>query len=188
MTFIKKLILASLVIIVTSCSSFHKYATLRLYEVYESHGISACQYKEDFNDCIEKTVFDLKISDNNQYIALAIFINDSNTVDYYGFNREEFPRETMPIREFLSWVDSNKEDKKIAITKKRGGSSTYLFKNSEETYIFRYVTTRRDEKLLVISNAISHSAIGMNKDEVKNMLYDFDSWYSNTFSSEKISK
>nr|WED67596.1 hypothetical protein PJ912_13620 [Pectobacterium colocasium] len=39
-------------------TTFDKYATMRLYEVYEAENLSACDYKPQFRDCtVDKRFF-----------------------------------------------------------------------------------------------------------------------------------
>lgn len=48
------LVLPFILLALTGCqalTTFDKYATMRLYEVYEAENLSACDYKPQFRDC-----------------------------------------------------------------------------------------------------------------------------------------
>lgn len=96
-----------MVFILTGCqafNTFNKYANLRLYEVYRIDGVSACDYKPKFNECTDdKRTFNLKISDDKSKVALVT----QNKYAYFGFTRDDYQRQTQPLRDFLLWYGHN---------------------------------------------------------------------------------
>lgn len=186
---IKFSIFIILSILTTSCSSFYtfnKYATGRFYTIYQSNGASACYFKQKFNDCAEKIYFDVKISDDNNKLALAKFITQSDDVSYFGFTRDNFPLQTKPIRDFLVWAkEDHTDDKTIKMKRPAGNVAGSFFESEEVEYTFQFTHTRAGIPILIINNGGSNY-YGLTYDESKKLLELIDSWYKNSFSGNKI--
>ena len=189
MKYKKASVLFILCTLTTSCSSFYtfnKYATARFYTIYQSNGSNACKFKPNFNDCAEKINFDVKISDDNNKIALSKFINQSDDISYFGFTRDDFSNQTKPIRDFLSWVKENDTtDKAITMKRPAGNVNGSFFENEEVEYTFQFIHTRAGIPMLII-NSGGRNYYGLTYDESIKLLQLIDSWYNNTFSEKKI--
>lgn len=170
-----------------SCTTFDKYANARFYEIYESGGLSACSYKPKFNDCAEKRDFDIKISDDNNKIALSKYINHNDEVSYIGFTRDNYIEQTKPIRDFLEWAKSNAtQNKSIVMKRPAGNVAGYLFENSQIDYAFDFVHTRAELPMLVINVAQSTRYYGFTVQEAAKLLETLDAWYGKRFTGKQL--
>lgn len=181
------LVLPFMLFILSGCqalTTFDKYATLRLYEVYKIDGVSACDYKPKFNECTDgKQVFNLKISDDKSKVALVTY----NKYAYFGFTRDDYQRQTQPLRDFLLWVKQPKaKDQKTTMLRKRGNVAGTMFENEEVEYQFDYLHSRSDVQLLVIQPYTNGSSYAMTEAEVRNLLSVLDAWYNGTFTGQKL--
>ncbi|KFX16622.1 hypothetical protein [Pectobacterium parvum] len=181
------LVLPFILLALTGCqaiTTFDKYATLRLYEVYEAENLSACDYKPKFRDCtVGKRSFDVKISDDKSKIALVV----RKRYAYFGFTRDDFARQTQPLRDFLIWAqDPATKDKQITQLRKAGNVGGSLYDNKEVQYQFDYLHTRADVQLLVVKPHENADSYGLTVDEVKNLLSVMDAWYAGTFSGKQL--
>ncbi|HGE6737078.1 TPA: hypothetical protein ACGCBI_000500 [Serratia marcescens] len=180
------LILCSLITGCSAFDTFNKYANARFYTIYNSGGVGACDFKPKFNDCADREYFDVKISDDNNSLALAKYINQSSHVSYFGFTRDGFASQTKPIRDFLIWSKENHaEDKKITMKRPAGNVAGYLFEKSEVEYTFQYIHTRAGVSMLVI-NSGGGDYYGFTYNEAVKLLNLIDSWYDSSFSEKKI--
>ena len=161
---------------------FDKFANGRFYEMYIVDNLSACNYKPKFSDCAEKMYFDIKISDDNNKIALSKYINHNDEVSYLGFTRDKYVAQTQPIRDFLAWAKSNATDnKRIVIKRPAGNVAGSLFENTEVDYGFDFLHTRADVPMLVINVSKSTRYYGFTVQEVVKMLEILDGWYDKRF-------
>ncbi|QCA03697.1 hypothetical protein [Pantoea vagans] len=166
----------------TAFDKFDKYANGRYYEMYTVSNLSACNYKVKFTDCAEKMDFDIKISDDNNKIALSKYINHNDEVSYLGFTRDNYAAQTQPIRDFLAWAKRNATDNKRIVMKRPAGNiAGYLFENTEVDYSFDFVHTRADVPMLVINVSKSTRYYGFTVQEAEKMLETLDSWYGKRF-------
>lgn len=175
--------------LITGCSAFdtfNKYANARFYTIYESSGAGACDFKPKFNDCADKKYFDVKISDDNNKLALAKFINQSDHVSYFGFTRDDFVFQTKPIRDFLLWSkENNTDDKKITMRRPAGNVGGYLFEKKEVEYTFQFIHTRAGTPMLVVNSGGDYY-YGFTYNEAIKLLQLIDSWFDGSFSERKI--
>ncbi|PKX82052.1 hypothetical protein A0G02_16135 [Pectobacterium peruviense] len=181
------LVLPFMLLALTGCqaiTTFDKYATMRLYEVYETDNLSACDYKPKFRDCmVNKRSFNVRISDDKSKIALVV----RTEYAYFGFTRDDFARQTQPLRDFLIWTeDPAAKDKQITQLRKAGNVGGSLYDNREVQYQFDYLHTRADIPLLVVKPGENADFYGLTIDEVKNLLSVMDAWYAGTFSGKQL--
>ncbi|MDY4349743.1 hypothetical protein [Pectobacterium brasiliense] len=181
------LVLPFILLALTGCqalTTFDKYATMRLYEVYEAENLSACDYKPQFRDCtVDKRSFNVRITDDKSKIALVV----GKRYAYFGFTRDDFARQTQPLRDFLIWAeDPNAQDKQIKQLRKAGNVGGNLFYNTEVEYQFDYLHTRADVPLLVVKPHENADSYGLTVEEVKNLLSVMDAWYAGTFSGKQL--
>jgi len=170
-----------------SCTIFDKYANARFYEIYQSDGLSACNYKPKFTDCAEKMDFDIKISDDNNKIALSKYINHNDEVSYIGFTRDNYMEQTKPIRDFLDWAKSDATQSKSIVMKRPAGNiAGYLFENNQVDYAFDFVHTRADVPVLVINVAQSTRSYGFTVQEAAKLLETLDAWYGKRFTGRQL--
>lgn len=169
-----RLFVVGMCMLIMGCSAFNtfnKYANGRFYEIYSSKGTRACDFKPKFNDCAKTRYFDIKISDDNNTIAFVIFVNQSYHPAYFGFTRDNFTKQTQPIRNFLLWAkDNNRKSKVIVI---------------DNHYTLQYINTRADIPMLIM-NVNNEHYLGFTYSEAENLLQIVDSWYNNTFTGIKI--
>lgn len=189
MTYARIYILLIICLLTTSCSSFYtfsKYANGRFYTIYQSNGFSACNFKPNFNDCAEEMYFDVKISDDNNKLSIAKFINQSDDISYFGFTRNDYSNQTKPIREFLVWAKSNdSENKEIKMKRPAGNVNGYLFENTVVEYTFKFIHTRAGIPMLII-NSGGERYYGITYNNAVKLMQLIDSWHNNTFSGKKI--
>jgi len=171
----------------TAFDTFDKYANGRFYEMYTVGDLSACNYKPKFTDCAEKMDFDIKISDDNNKIALSKHINHNDDVSYLGFTRDNYAAQTKPIRDFLAWAKNNASDNKHIVMKRPAGNIVgYLFENNEVDYHFDFLHTRAEVPMLVINVSKSTRYYGFTAQEAAKMLETLDAWYDKRFIGKQI--
>lgn len=163
-----------------ACSTADKYATGRFYEIYSVSGLGACEFKPKFNDCAEQRVFDIKISDNKEKIAIAKYINPSDEVSFFGFIRNDYPAQVKPIRDFLLWAQADTNTAKhLTMKRPAGNAHGYLFENSEVEYQFDFTQTRAGVPILVIHIDGKDRYFGLTIEQAQKLLTTLDAWYEN---------
>lgn len=170
-----------------SCSTFHKYATGRYYEIYRTEGLSACEFKTKFNACADTYSFDVKISDDNDRIALAEYFSPSDDASYFGFIRGDYARETQPMRDFIIWSKANSAGgKRVTVKRKAGNAVGYLFEHSDVVYVFDYIHSREDIPMLMLNIEGRGRYFGFTTEQVEKLLQVLDAWYAGKFTGEKL--
>ena len=163
-----------------ACSTADKYASGRYYEIYSVSGLGGCEFKPAFNDCAEQRVFDVKISDNKEKVALAKFINPSDNVSYFGFIRNDYQAQVKPIRDFLTWAQADTHTaERLTMKRPAGNTYGYLFENREVEYQFDFAQTRAGVPMLVIHIDGKDRYFGLTVEQAKKLLSTLDAWYDN---------
>lgn len=175
-----RLIVAAGIVSLGACATADKYASGRYYEFYSVSGLGACEFKPAFNDCAEPRSFDVKISDNQEKIALGKSINQSDHVSYFGFIRNDYPAQVKPVRDFLLWAQADTSTAKHVTMKRPAGNvNGYLFENREVDYQFDFTQTRAGVPMLVIHIDGKDRYFGLTVEEAKKLLTTLDAWYEN---------
>lgn len=185
-TFNQSLLLISCLAL-ASCSTMHKYATGRYYEIYRANDLHACEFKTKFNACAEPYTFDVKISDDNNRIALAEYFSPSQNSSYFGFIRDDYARQTQPIRDFVTWSKANKlGGKRVTVERKAGNAVGYLFEHNDVVYVFDYLHSREDVPMLLLNIEGRGRYFGFTTQEAEKLLQVMDAWYAGSFTGEKL--
>lgn len=188
MTPIAKPLLLLACLALASCTTMHKYATGRYYEVYQAENLHACNYKAKFNACAEPYTFDVKISDDNNRLALANYVSQADSASYFGFIRDDYARQTAPFREFIAWSKAGMVGgKRLTVERKAGNAVGYLFEQSDVVYVFDFLHNRADEPMLVLNIAGRGRYFGFTPAEAERLLQVTDAWYHGDFHGKQLS-